>query len=79
MRLFFCYLLVWALLSGCAAFGTKSKFNDTNPLPTITRVALVTTKASVPSVVATGVVDTLFIKSLFRHLTAATGWQVEWS
>ncbi|SFQ72626.1 hypothetical protein [Hymenobacter arizonensis] len=78
MRTVLYYLLIIGSLTGCAALGTKTNFTDSDLLPTITRVALITTKVSVPSVVPASVADSLFVKNLATQLTVATGWQVDY-
>ena len=78
MKNFFCHLLCLSVLSGCAAFGTKTVFNTPDVLPAIKRVALVTSKVGLPAGVVIKEVDTLFVKDLTKQLAAATGWQVQY-
>ncbi|MBF9142231.1 hypothetical protein [Hymenobacter properus] len=71
-------LFCLGLLSGCAAFGTKTRFADAGTLPAITRVALVTTKVDMPPGFAGQEADSLFVKALAKELQATTGWQVQY-
>jgi hypothetical protein len=64
------------ILSGCAAFGTKTKFNAEAPISTIRHVAFTTSRVALPAGVTAQQADSVFVEEVAAKLAVATGWKV---